>query len=273
MPSFVLTQDENIETVLSYFERVSNNDSDFRYLRLHYLRFLRTRKFALSEIKKGQILTVLDIGSHWLHNAFFYANLGHQLICMNSSMCDHPAVIRMAKEMNVRLQPGGRMEKAEGFVGIEDSSIDLVLFCEIIEHLAFNPINFWKQVYRVLKPGGRIIVTTPNAFYYPSAKIRLEGMLSGKYYGVPVQEIFSRGTYGHHWKEFTLPELKFYFNHLSSDFDTSRFEMVYKSGEENINIDRCLEAIGSHADVRACEIYLDVKLKSKEHGIQIVPPW
>ena len=43
----------------------------------------------------------------------------------------------------------------------QDNSFDIVYSIEVIEHLR-NPYDFIKEIYRVLRPGGKIIVTTPN---------------------------------------------------------------------------------------------------------------
>lgn len=42
-----------------------------------------------------------------------------------------------------------------------DDSFDIVYCGEVIEHL-FNPDHLLKEIYRVLKPGGKCIITTPN---------------------------------------------------------------------------------------------------------------
>lgn len=44
-----------------------------------------------------------------------------------------------------------------------DASFDVVLFCELLEHLAINPVFALAEIHRVLRPGGHLIVTTPNA--------------------------------------------------------------------------------------------------------------
>src|SRR6266852_1573258 len=44
----------------------------------------------------------------------------------------------------------------------EDNSFDVVLFCEIIEHLLSDPVHVLTEVRRVLKPGGDLVLTTPN---------------------------------------------------------------------------------------------------------------
>jgi SAM-dependent methyltransferase len=43
----------------------------------------------------------------------------------------------------------------------DDGSFDVVVFGEVIEHL-FDPDSALDEIHRVLKPGGRLIVTTPN---------------------------------------------------------------------------------------------------------------
>jgi SAM-dependent methyltransferase len=44
---------------------------------------------------------------------------------------------------------------------LEDASADVVLFCEVLEHL-WNPDHALKECRRVLKPGGTLVLTTPN---------------------------------------------------------------------------------------------------------------
>lgn len=42
-----------------------------------------------------------------------------------------------------------------------DSSLDTVLFSEVIEHLD-TPDKALSEIYRVLRPGGRVIIIFPN---------------------------------------------------------------------------------------------------------------
>lgn len=44
----------------------------------------------------------------------------------------------------------------------EDRTFDSVLFFEIFEHLRINPVFTLSEAYRVLKPGGSFLLTTPN---------------------------------------------------------------------------------------------------------------
>lgn len=273
MSEFNLTEDETLEGVYRWFAQFGPTPVD--YLRAHYARFGQTRDFTLSTTAPGAVLEILDVGAHWLHNAFFYANRGHRLSLMDApDTLGKPHVKRAAKAMGASIRPKKRMEKADGLIEMADDSVDIVLFCEVIEHLAFNPIPFWKQVYRVLRPGGRIIVTTPNAFYYRSLATHIERIKSGICIGLPVSRIMEVGTYGHHWKEFSLEELQAYYSFLSPDFDASRFKMIYRPGEEKVAVLGDMEkAVGEKVDIWAHTIFIDVVLREKSRGIGVRPPW
>ncbi|HEV3309645.1 MAG TPA: methyltransferase domain-containing protein, partial [Chloroflexota bacterium] len=43
-----------------------------------------------------------------------------------------------------------------------DASFDTVLCCELIEHLFTDPMHMMSEINRVLKPGGHLLITTPN---------------------------------------------------------------------------------------------------------------
>ncbi len=44
-----------------------------------------------------------------------------------------------------------------------DESFDTVLCCELIEHLFEDPMHMMSEINRILKPGGHLVLTTPNA--------------------------------------------------------------------------------------------------------------
>jgi SAM-dependent methyltransferase len=43
-----------------------------------------------------------------------------------------------------------------------DESFDTVLCCELIEHLTADPMHMMSEINRILRPGGRLLLTTPN---------------------------------------------------------------------------------------------------------------
>lgn len=78
---------------------------------------------------------------------------------------------------------------------------DLVVFCEIIEHLTVDPVHSLVQINRILKKGGHMIITTPNALRYENiAKLMLGKNIYDHYSGY--------GAYGRHNREYTPEELR-----------------------------------------------------------------
>lgn len=58
-------------------------------------------------------------------------------------------------------------EKAESF--------DIILLCEVLEHLLANPVKLFRSLLGLLKPGGYFYVTTPNLFKYENIKTFMRG--------------------------------------------------------------------------------------------------
>lgn len=89
----------------------------------------------------------------------------------------------------------------------EDETFDVVLFCEILEHLLSDPVHALIEIRRVLKPGGTLIITTPNV-------VRLENvrkMIAGQNIYDPYS---GYGPYGRHNREYTQQDL---FNLLTAN--------------------------------------------------------
>jgi len=88
----------------------------------------------------------------------------------------------------------------------ETGSFDVVLFCEIIEHLQTDPVFVLREVHRILKPGGTLILTTPNVS-------RLENV-ARMIAGVNIYDPYSGyGPYGRHNREYNKHELNLLLNY------------------------------------------------------------
>ena len=279
-----------LERVAQWFG--ARGGTDFAYLESSFSRMSETYNFAQASLARPS--DILDIGAHFLHQAFLFANDGHRVIS-----CDVPATMsnqtvkNIAQELGIELLSYKRLDLGEGIRDLPPDSVDLVIIGEVIEHLAFNPISMWKAIYSALRPGGRIVLTTPNSNYFRSVIGRVEYIIKNGGWGLAISEVLTTGTYGHHWKEYNLTELQYLFDTLSADFKVTRHK--YWGGDSRDAQDlisfishyrdqsdempkliaaRLLESLAhaGHSSLGAL-ILLEVEIIEKQEGIKVKPPW
>ncbi len=56
-----------------------------------------------------------------------------------------------------------------------DASFNTVLCCELLEHLTADPMHMMSEIARILKPGGHLLLTTPNVASYRAIHAILNG--------------------------------------------------------------------------------------------------
>jgi SAM-dependent methyltransferase len=82
-----------------------------------------------------------------------------------------------------------------------DAAFDCVLFCEILEHLLLDPDRAVAEIARVVRPGGFVVISTPNAT-----------RLSNLYFlalGRSIWDGYSpNGPYGRHNREYSVGEVE-----------------------------------------------------------------
>ncbi len=83
----------------------------------------------------------------------------------------------------------------------EDNSFDLVIYCEVIEHLVYDPTHTLVEAHRVLKKdSGKLLISTPNALSY----MALLQMLRGENFFPPYD---GYSHYARHHRLFSTDEL------------------------------------------------------------------
>jgi SAM-dependent methyltransferase len=83
-----------------------------------------------------------------------------------------------------------------------DNAFDVVMWCEVIEHLKENPVFTLSEIHRVLKPGGALVISTPNVACWHNV-LRLAR-------GVNIYDPYHLGSPlrgSRHSREYTLVEL------------------------------------------------------------------
>ena len=126
-----------------------------RYLEI--LEIVQQRIAAEKSPSKGGAFRLLDVGMGWGHLAVAANRLGAEV-----SGVDHwygPVPLQVCQEeglsfhdVNIELFP----------LPFQDGHFDMVLFCEVIEHLNYDPAFPLSEIHRVLRPGGIMLLTTPN---------------------------------------------------------------------------------------------------------------
>jgi SAM-dependent methyltransferase len=86
---------------------------------------------------------------------------------------------------------------------LPDATFDAVLMTEVYEHLRDYPVRSLEETARVLKPGGRLYFTTPNAAYVV-ARLRA---LAGRSTGSPLPDWIGGLPHARHAREYTFPEV------------------------------------------------------------------
>lgn len=212
----------------------SGNQNEIEYFDFHKRRYERFESFLtnhFSQKSPNSKLKVLDIGSHYLHSSMILADLDFDVDGMDvAEFWNLDFVKKRGAEFGINPITENDLANLPRFQSVENY-YDLIVFTEIFEHITFNPIRLWKTIYQMLKPGGKIYISTPNSLALPNLVRNLKNLLGLKSIGITVDDILTKVTYGHHWKEYSPKEIEYYFHSLSDDFQVSINPYHYKEYE------------------------------------------
>lgn len=114
-------------------------------------------------------------------------------------------------------------------LALPDEAFDLILCWASMEHFFFNPVPFTRELYRILRPGGRVCVTVPNKASFQN----IVALLTGRFEEKQIQAYFEFENYrtegkpvfyGFHWREYTPGEFRLLF--AGSGFSVLRCSTV-----------------------------------------------
>lgn len=185
----------DIKDVLSEIKKKINDEKELSYFLIHEDRYKITLK-RIQKICQGKEIRILDIGCFPYHIGAALEKLGHDVFGIASY---HEQI----KNKRISI-----LNIEEEKFPYEDSYFDLVLFNEIIEHLPYSPIPALKEIFRVTKKNGLVMITTPNI----TRSINRAKLFLGKNIMYPIDVYFEengRGNniYHRHNREYILKEL------------------------------------------------------------------
>jgi SAM-dependent methyltransferase len=167
-------------------------------------RKIRILRYIQEHTPKNQMPRLLDVGAQFGALAIYETQLGCRAAALDYGMyakafreavADHGVDYR---ECDLESEP----------LPFADDSFDIATYTDVIEHHAFSPKRVLTEIHRVLVPGGRLILATPNhTSIYNRIKL---------FFGSGVSDEFDyffnttagAKTYPGHHREFTRAEIR-----------------------------------------------------------------
>jgi FkbM family methyltransferase len=178
--------------------------------------------------------TVLDLGAYPFAVSVAlneYLNRDCRVLAtVNQSLDDHSRralLDRNVETIPVNLDPLVKvLDPLPGMsdgLPLPDASADFAILAHVIEHL-YHPLDILRETRRVLKPGGRFVITTDNSFLLGGLLNYLEG---GKFLHEPVEG--TAAMVFHEWRG----HVRFYSQQdLETLLDAAGFDVVETRFEE-----------------------------------------
>lgn len=114
-----------------------------------------------------------------------------------------------------------------------DNDFDFIIFTEVFEHLRINPVHTVSELYRVLKNGGVMLLSTPNLY---SLKGIYNFLAKGQAYSCCTNNIYDEftsvqttGFFGH-IREYTFQEVSVFLKKIGF----KSIKIIYKGGGRRI---------------------------------------
>jgi len=182
-------------------EQAARADGKEAYFRLH-----RYRYAAVLEALPPPPATVLEVGVTPGQFTRLLVESGYRTSGVD--LDPHKRAALWA-ELGVEVRQANLEQEPIPFA---DQSFDCAVFSEVIEHLVYSPLPVLREIYRVLKPGGALVLSTPNELYFKSRLRTLLHVLRWQSLDTPAEfrhKMLLEGTarYTTHARTYTMPEL------------------------------------------------------------------
>lgn len=249
-----LSDDDIVDYLRGFY---GNDQSAMDYITVHLRRFTDTLNFlpkAAGEVR------LLELGANTLFSPLLTRFTNYAV-----SHGDYWGGNEKQRELHLASTDGGEQlamsvlnfDAEKDAFPFADATFDVVLACEIIEHLPNDPMHTLIECNRVLKPGGRVVLTTPNITSYRS----LNGILNG--YPPYIYNKFSSNNGGRHVKEYAPREFEMILPKAGFAVEALETRNVWVDAEPGTSywnmyrsMHNVLESLGSPVQLRGEDIFV-----------------
>jgi glycosyltransferase involved in cell wall biosynthesis/SAM-dependent methyltransferase len=145
------------------FEQIAHEIEAMRnpYFRSHLERYRHTLA-ALEELMPARRCTALEMGTTWVLAVLLKEWLGFSEVDVTDWQPD--GAVSAVRALTVLGNPlrAFSLDLESAPLPVEDDRYDLVICCEVLEHLDVDPMFMLAEINRTLAPGGKLLLTTPN---------------------------------------------------------------------------------------------------------------
>lgn len=197
MPTIQLSE---INKAIANFATDGFDSQEQEYYDLHLPRYADTVSLLPAPQPQAKLL---DVGIFPGHLAAIAQALGYTIYGISNAIMTEAFRIRAEQHdfdvrcLDIEVDP----------FPFEDESFDAVLFCETIEHLYRDPFAVLQEIFRVLKPSGTLVITTPNLVNAGKIFRLWQGLWIEHPIWKPLEQTFPHDLSFIHFREYTLAEL------------------------------------------------------------------
>jgi SAM-dependent methyltransferase len=220
---------DQLKTVIRQYVHEALLPWEEHYLDYHADRYLDTLKI----LGQGQGEKMLDVGAFPGHLTLAAHHLGFKTQGLTGRAESTPSLQMIIDRLDRLGIPTALADVESEPFPFPDNTFDVVLASEIIEHLHYNPYRLLRESFRVLKPGGRILISTPNINRLENIVRMIRGRtihseISGRF-----DESFSSIFSARHVREYSASDLAYMLEGQNKE--------MYQFEKVSVHYSKCLD--------------------------------
>ena len=222
---------EIISDILNYIKTTAEGSHHY-ITNAHYDRLKYTAEYLETSLDRSD--TILDVGSFpYFLPAYLSLKGFNNIRTIEIPRIDDFPLCPTWSFTSIQL------DIEEASLPFEDNSVDVILLLEVFEHLYRRPNQVFRELHRILKPEGKLVISTPNGGRLQSyVKALFRKQFGPKIY--TWSEIYEGLGHFSHIREYSLEEIEEYLRHFdfyiekASRLSFYQLENPYTSGMKRL---------------------------------------